>query len=51
MTRREYDLAVERLIDQILPQAGRIVLDIGNLNDLSMENTRRLKEAKDAESS
>jgi hypothetical protein len=44
MSKREFTELTEKLIDQILPQVGGIVLDIGTVNDLCIEIRRRKAE-------
>ena len=39
----EYATAVNKFINEILPQAGKLSFDIGNLNELAMETTKRLE--------
>lgn len=39
--------AFQKLIDQVLPQAGKLVLDIGLLNDTLCEASALMREAKD----
>jgi hypothetical protein len=44
MKKREFTERTEALINQILPQAGKLVLDIGNVNDLLIEIRKRKAE-------
>ena len=43
MTDAAYNQKVREFIDTVLPQCGGLVLDIGLVNELAMECSRRLK--------
>lgn len=44
MQDKEYAELVNKFIEQVLPQAGKLVLDIGLVNDLCIETRKRMTE-------
>lgn len=49
MNDKEYYDAVNDFITVICKQAGKLILDFGALNELSMETTRRQRELEKSE--
>lgn len=47
MSDKEYAKKVDELLRQMLPQVGKMCIDIGLINDLGIETDRRLKEDKE----
>jgi hypothetical protein len=45
----EFIEQVDRFVEQVLPQAGKLVLDIGNLNDMCMNLDKYKIMAKNGE--
>lgn len=49
MTDKEYVEAVSNFLETVLKQAGVLVLNFGEVNELAMETTRRQRELEKSE--
>ena len=44
LNNKEYVTAVSKFLDEVIPQLGKCCVDIGNLNELAMATTAKMKE-------